>query len=129
MHRLFAWLAAGSALAAVYHLAGVLGALSTDATPVWRHLLFVTIDSVGVWYLLRRPLALLPLYCLIYVQQLHSHGVRALRWWALDARIDYLSVGTLLALSVALGALVIDARDRSPRVRRLVCPFPAQTEA
>jgi hypothetical protein len=122
--RLFTALAAGSALAVAYHIAGAAGLLGSDATPVLRHLLFVGIDSVGVWYLLKRPIVLLPVFIALCVQQAQSHGGRALRWWTLDGRVDVISLVTLLGLAIALVALVLDARDRSPVVRRLVCPFP-----
>ena len=119
----FQVLAALSAAAAGYHVVGALGWLRGDATPVWRHTLFIGIDCIGVWYLLRRPLAWLPLFVVLVGQQYVSHGGRAIRWWSASARIDTVSIGTLLALTVALALLLLDARDRSMLVRRLVCPF------
>ena len=112
-----------SAFAAAYHVAAVFGALPDDASPVWRHAIFVGIDSIGIWYLLKRPVALLPVFLLVVAQQSVSHGQRAILWWIRDGRIDMISIITLSALSVALPLLVLDARDRSPRVRRIVCPF------
>jgi hypothetical protein len=122
--KLFCVLATASALAAAYHVAGASHLLGADATPVWRHLLFVVIDSAGIWYLLRRPIALLPVFICLCAQQAYSHGGRMLRWWMIDGRIDVISVVTLAVLVIALVALVRDARDQSPFVRRLVCPFP-----
>ena len=121
-HTIFAVLAALSAGAAAYHVAGALGQLSGDTTPHWRHALFIAIDLVGVWYLLRRPLLLLPIFAVLVGQQFVSHGSRAIRWWAESARIDAISIGTLAALSIAFVLLILDARDRSPLVRRIVCP-------
>lgn len=56
-----------------------------------------------------------------------SHGGRMLRWWTIEGREDVISIITLAFLVVALVALVRDARDRSPFVRRLVCPCPGGT--
>ena len=122
---IFVALAALSAAAAAYHLAGTLGLLAGDTTPQWRHALFIAIDLVGVWYLLRRPLPLLPLFAILVGQQFVSHGGRAIRWWFASARVDAISIGTLVALSIAFVLLILDARDRSPLVRRIVCPFSA----
>ncbi len=62
MVRAFAMLALFSALASVYHVCGVLGMVANDATSSMRHLVFVAIDVVGVWYFLKRPLVLLPCF-------------------------------------------------------------------
>ena len=121
-HAIFAVLAALSAGAAAYHVAGAVGRLVGDTTPHWRHALFIAIDVVGVWYLLRRPLPLLPIFGVLVGQQFFSHGGRAMRWWAESARVDAISIGTLVALSVTFVLLTLDARDRSPLVRRIVCP-------
>ena len=120
---IFRLLAAFSACAAAYHVAGVLGVLPDDATPAWRHALFVGIDAIGAWYLLTRPLVLLPVFMVLVVQQFVSHGSRVVLWGTRDGRIDTLSVITLAALVLALLLLILDVRDRSPRVRRIVCPF------
>ena len=101
----------------------VSGALTYDASPLWRHAIFAGIDSIGIWYFLKRPVALLPVFILVVAQQFVSHGHRAILWWVRDGRIDTISIITLTALSMALPLLVLDARDRSPRVRRIVCPF------
>ena len=125
---IFFALAALSSAAAVYHMVGAAGQLSSDASPPWRHTVFVGIDLLGAWYLVRRPLMLLPAFVLLVCQQYLSHGGRALRWWTESARIDTLSIGTLVMLTVALVLLLVDARDRSPLVRRIVCPLTAQSE-
>jgi hypothetical protein len=115
--------AACSLAAACYHVLGAVGVLPADGTPVWRHALFVVIGLLGAWYLLRRPLMLLPCFLALVAQQFGSHGSRTIRWWTIDGRVDVLSIGTLLVLSIATVLLVLDARDRSPRLRALVCPF------
>ena len=104
-------------------------ALPHDASPMWRHAIFAGIDSIGIWYFLKRPVALLPVFILVVAQQFVSHGHRAILWWIRDGRIDTISIITLTALSMALPLLVLDARDRSPRVRRIVCPFGEPPES
>ena len=102
--------------------------LSGSAPPWWRHMIFAVISVAGIWYFLRRPVALLPLFILLTIQQFGSHGERALRWWVRDGKVDAISLLTLTALSVALVVLVLDARDRSPLVRRIVRPFSTSPE-
>ena len=115
--KCFSAFAALSACSAAYHTAGALGMLTGSESPWWRHTIFVAIGVTGIWYFLRRPIALLPLFILLTVQQFGSHGARALRWWMRDQRVDVISIFTLTALSVALVLLVLDARDRSVRNR------------
>lgn len=122
----FRAIAVGCVLAAGYHLAGALGALGAlpaNDSPAIRHLAFVAIDLSAAWYVLRRPLALLPVFVVFVMQQTMGHGVRAVRWWQSGA-IDWISLGTLGVLYAALILLTLDARDRSPLIRRIVCPFP-----
>jgi hypothetical protein len=128
-NKIFTWCAIGMGCAVAYHAAGAFGFLTSDTTPVWRHLLFVVIDALGIWYFLRRPVIVLPVFALLFAQQIYSHGGRVLRWWTVEHRVDTISIITLTGLTIACVALVIDARDRSPRVRRLVCPFPARNDS
>ena len=118
-----------SACAAAYHVAGALGMLSGSESQPLRHAVFVAIGLTGIWYFLRRPIVLLPLFVLLTIQQFGSHGARALRWWTRDGTVDVISLFTLIALSVALVLLMLDARDRSPLVRRIVCPFGPPSDA
>ncbi len=110
-------------LAAAYHVVGAARGLPEDLTPVSRHLLFVVIDCVVAWYLLRRPLWRLPCFGVLVAQQFMSHGEQAARWWRDSRHLDVLSILTLPTLTATLILLTLDARDRSHVVRRLVCPF------
>jgi hypothetical protein len=125
--NVFRVLAIGASCAAAYHVAGACGLIDSDSAPVWRHSVFVGVNLAAVWYFLRRPIAALPIFLLLFVQQLYAHGGRALRWWTNEGRVDVLSIVTLTFLSLAVILLVLDARERSPFVRRLVCPFPDGT--
>jgi hypothetical protein len=109
---LFRLLAVGSAIAAIYHLAGAFGILPGNHSPVWRHVLFVAIDVIIVWYLLNRPLWMFPLYVILFVQQAVSHGSHIIKLWHQQHSVDYISVVDLAALSTGLVLLTIDLRDR-----------------
>lgn len=115
----FQMLAACAAAAAVYHALAALGVLRGDGAPRERHAVFVAISLVSCWYLLRRPAIALPLHVLLTAQQTTSHGGRALRLWSVGI-VDWVSVVVLAALYAGLLLLVMDARDRWPRVRRVL---------
>lgn len=119
----FHCIAAFLVLASLYHVAGSAGAPGADGASRARHLAFVAIDAAGAWYVLARPLPLLPVYLAVTMQQVAAHGTRAVRWWLDDARIDGISLITVAVVLLGAWLLVTDARDRSTRVRRLVCPW------
>lgn len=120
--RAFLLLAVAAALAGAYHVLAARGiALFPDESSVERHLAFVTICAVAVWYFVRRPLWGAPLLFTLVVQQTVSHGGRLVRW-ASDGRFDAVSLVVLTVLYAATVLVLLDARDRSPRVRRILCP-------
>ena len=55
-----------------YHLAGALQPF--DATPVWRHTLFIGINVICIYGLFKRPQWFLWFFGILLVQQLYSHG-------------------------------------------------------
>ena len=120
--RLLQLLAAGTVLVAVYHGLAALGMVAGNGSPPERHAVFVVICLGSALYLLRRPLWGLPLYGVLVVQQTQGHGARAIHLWA-DGVVDWVSVVLLMALYAGLVLLVLDARDRFPRVRRFLCPM------
>jgi hypothetical protein len=81
MRRAFAFLALGFAIGAGYHLIAALLPAFGIAGPRWRHILFVGIDLLTAWYMLRRPLWLLPAFLVLVAQQVYNDGGRIWRWW------------------------------------------------
>jgi uncharacterized membrane protein len=108
----FRILAIGAVLAAGYHAAGLAGLLANSQAPAWRHALFIAIDLVLAWYLLRRPLWMFPLFVLLFIQQAVSHGRHAIDLYRSRHVIDYISLVDLAALSIGLVLLTLDARNR-----------------
>jgi hypothetical protein len=122
-HWVFYWLSAGALIAAAYHGAGFFGMLANKAYPHWRHGLFVGIDLVLACYLLRRPIWGLPVFLILAVQQTGSHGGHLIRSWTELGQFDWISIIDLTGIYLGLALLVLDARNRSPLVRRIVCPL------
>jgi hypothetical protein len=108
----FRILAVGAVLAAAYHAAGLADLLPSSRTPDWRHALFIGIDLLLAWYLLRRPLWMFPLFVFLFVQQAVSHGQYAIELWQTRRVFDYISLIDLAALLFALVLLIADLKDR-----------------
>lgn len=117
--------AAGLALslgAAGYHALAASGVFDTPSAHVARHLTFVCINCLLAAYCRWRPLWVLPGLAILTVQQTMSHGDRLVRW-AESGRVDWLSAGVLAMLFLLLVAALLDGRDRSLVVARMLCPF------
>jgi hypothetical protein len=84
-----------------------------DTSSPGRHALFVVINALAVLGVLRRPRWFLVPFALLVVQQLGTHGVRAVS--ALQAggapRIDDVLVA--LGMPIVLGLLLHDAKRRA----------------
>ncbi len=80
--------------------------------PRWRHGLFILINALGAWLVLRRPPGLVLPFLAITLQQMYSHGTRALTWWHREQRVDWISLCIIVILPLALVLLIKDARER-----------------
>lgn len=56
-----------------YHIEGTVKPF--DATPVWRHTLFIGICVICIYGLLRRPNWFVWFFGILTLQQLYSHGI------------------------------------------------------
>jgi len=92
-NNLFIGLAILPFVAALYHLIGVF--YKVNNSPVWRHILFIGINIVCVYGLLKRPLWFIFFFLSLLIQQLYSHGGDILWHWQHEHRIDWISVGVV----------------------------------
>jgi hypothetical protein len=107
LFRIFAFL---GCCAALYHLTGVF--YDIDATPLWRHLLFVAVNLFCVYGILRRPAYFTWLFGALLVQQYYSHGRYLIKLWSEQHRVHWLSVAVLTLLPLVLLCLVDDYKAR-----------------
>ncbi|MGE0713667.1 MAG: hypothetical protein AB7N76_33980 [Planctomycetota bacterium] len=111
--RLFALAALGFAIAGLSHVVRGVAWDPADTSSRGRHALFVLINALAIAGVLRRPRWILAPFLLLTLQQLHTHGGRALL--ALQAgqppRFDDVAVALGMPLIVAL--LVYDLRRQS----------------
>jgi len=107
---LFIVFAVLGAIAALYHIARVF--YVTDATPVWRHLLFAIIDAFCVYGVLKRPGYFTWFLGLLLIQQYYSHGHYLLKMWNEQQKIHWISVLDLALLPIVLVSLIEDRKSR-----------------
>lgn len=112
---LLAAFAAGLVLAAAFHAAAAVAPSLAPSSPTWRHALFVAINLAAAAGLLWRPRGFVPLFALLCLQQLASHGAEAWRARRDEARVDVTSIVVVCAMPVALALLVAETRARDSR--------------
>ena len=96
--------------AAVYHLIGLF--YPVNAAPAWRHLLFVFIDSLCAYGLIKRPKYFVYFFFLFLVQQFYTHGGRLLSEWNDYHRIDWISISVLIFMPVVFFNLILELKDK-----------------
>jgi len=107
---LFIVFAVLATIAALYHLTGVF--YTIDATPGWRHILFVIINLFCVYGVLKRPAFFTWFWGVLLVQQYYSHGLYLLKMWHEQQKIHWISVADLLLLPIVLVCLIEDRRNQ-----------------
>jgi hypothetical protein len=99
------------ACGAIFHsFAAAIPTIDPEA-PAWRHLLFVGINLACIAGFLFRPLFFMPLFAVLAVQQIATHGSHA--WHAFqNGALDAPSIGVVLVMPLTFVLLVIDARRK-----------------
>jgi hypothetical protein len=116
--------AAGFAIAALYHAAALAWPELAESSPPWRHALFVAINGAMAAGMLLRPRAFTAIFAALVVQQIVSHGSRALSVWRTEGRVDWPSAIVLVAVPIALALLVRAALSTRGRDRPGSPPTP-----
>jgi hypothetical protein len=101
------------ALAAmVYHVIGAIKPF--DATPAWRHSLFIGINIICIYGLLKRPVWFIWFWTLLTLQQLYSHGAHFVRLLS-ENKFTWIDFGVLVLMPVIFILLLIDKKStRNP---------------
>jgi hypothetical protein len=94
-----------------FHLIGIFYPI--NSSPEWRHALFVGINLFCVYGFLRRPRFFIYFFCLLFVQQLYSHGGAAVAIWNKQRAISWVDFGVISFISVALILLFKERRKGS----------------
>jgi hypothetical protein len=93
--------------AMVYHIIGAIKPL--DATPAWRHSLFIGINIICIYGLLKKPTWFLWFWGILTLQQLYSHGSHFLRLLEKDKFI-WIDFGVLLLMPLIFILLIVERK-------------------
>lgn len=116
-NSLFRLAAAAFLITAVYHLAAMIvpkfAAIAYPPSyPMWRHAVFIIINTTFAAWFLTRPSWLIWPYTILVFQIFNGHGIDAWTLWQHERRIDWPSVVSVLGSTLGLWLLLVDRADR-----------------
>jgi hypothetical protein len=94
--------------AMLYHTYGALKPF--DATPAWRHSLFIAINIICIYGLLKRPDWFVCFWAILSLQQLYSHGSHFLKLLS-ENKFTLIDFGVLLLMPLIFVLLLIDRKS------------------
>ena len=97
-------------ISAGYHLVTVFFKVNTS--PLWRNLLFIVINLLVSYGLLKRPAYFIYLFILLMLQQFYSHGSDMINLWNLQHKVDWMSLLVIIMLPVILVFLFLDRQGK-----------------
>lgn len=103
---IFNVLAILSGLAVIYHFTGIF--YKVNSSSEWRHMLFIFINIICIFGLLKRPGWFVWFFFLLLLQQLYSHGGDIIRNWRHEQRIDWISVGVVILMPLTFVLLLLE---------------------
>jgi hypothetical protein len=103
---LFIVLAGLCGIAALYHTTGIF--YTVNSSPAWRHGLFIVINLICIYGLMKRPRWFIWFFFLLLLQQLYSHGSDIIGHWKLEHRIDWISMVVIILMPLIFILLVSD---------------------
>ena len=92
--------------ALVFHLKEIF--YPTAITPAWRHTIFVLINCICIYALLKRPAWFVWFVGLLTLQQWYSHGSYAVELWQTAHKIHWISLGVIVLLPILFILLIFD---------------------
>ena len=94
--------------AILYHIYGVIKPF--DATPVWRHSLFIGISIICIYGLLKRPVWFIWFFGILTLQQLYSHGSHFIRLLT-ESKFNWIDLCVVLLTPLCFILLLFDRKS------------------
>ncbi|MEO5891563.1 MAG: hypothetical protein ABIQ31_15030 [Ferruginibacter sp.] len=110
-HLIFTLFAALVFVVALYHIKGIF--YPSANSPAWRHAIFVLINFLVIYGLLKRPAWFIWFIAVLMLQQWYSHGSYAYQTWQKQHLIDWISVAIILLLPLLLILLLKDKKTKT----------------
>jgi len=104
--RIFQLFAIFFFVTAVYHFAGLF--YPVNDSPKWRHALFVGINLMCVYGMLKRPNWFAYFFFVLLIQQLNAHGNSLVDAWIETHRISWIDLSAVLFTPLMFLMLVSD---------------------
>ena len=111
LHFIFIVFAVLAFCALVFHIKEIF--YPATITPAWRHAIFVLINCICIYGLLKRPKWFVWFVGLLTLQQWYSHGSYAVELWQTAHKIHWPSVGVLVLMPVSFILLIFDRREKA----------------
>jgi hypothetical protein len=108
-HILFMVFAALAFAAMLYHTVGAVQPF--DATPAWRHTLFIGVCTICMYGLLKRPKWFLWFFSVLTVQQLYSHGSHLIQLLQED-KLNFIDAAVVLLMPLVFILLLMDSKSK-----------------
>ena len=95
--------------ALIYHIVGVIHQF--DATPAWRHAIFIGFCGVCIYGLLKRHEWFVWFFGVLTIQQLYSHGSHFLKQLN-DGKINWIDVAVVIITPIVFILLLADRKTK-----------------
>jgi len=105
--KIFIVFAVLSFAAMLYHTAGAVQPF--DATPAWRHTLFIGICTICMFGFVKRPRWFVWFFGLLLLQQLYSHGSHFIQVFRQN-KINTIDAAVLLLMPAAFVLLLLNSK-------------------
>jgi hypothetical protein len=109
-HIIFIIFSVISFIALLYHIKGL--CYPNNLTPAWRHAIFVGINAICIYGLLKRPNWFIWFVAALTLQQWYSHGSYIIDLWQKQHIIHWISVADILLLPVLFILLRADKKNK-----------------
>jgi hypothetical protein len=116
--KIFVFFSIAFGVAALYHLVAVFyPTISNDS--LWRNILFIFINILGSWGIIKQPNWFIYFFSVWMIQQLYTHGCEVLQIWNNEHRIAWLSTTPLIIMPSAFIFLILERFSGSKKLFKL----------
>jgi hypothetical protein len=119
LHIIFYVFAIIGFIAMLHHIKGIF--YPTILSPSWRHCIFVFINIISIYGVIKRPKWFIWFVILLTVQQWYSHGGYALHIWQTESKIHWISIADIILLPLLVTLLIF---ERKKNIK--ICPTSSQ---
>jgi len=110
MNRQYLFLTVAGLLFCVsgYHFYGLFDSSLRPGYPPLRHLVFVVVNLLLAYFMIKRSKYVLPFLAVLVMQQLYSHGGSLMRHYSEEHALNYIDLFVVIFLPSLLFAYVYD---------------------